>query len=73
MRIFERFPTDSKQKCPICGTKKQAQCVLIPVDGTKDGGMMIAKCFHLECIELRLGKLGRDGDNVIYQIFDYEN
>ena len=50
MRIFERFPKESK--CPICLTNKEGKGVLIGKQGTDKGNTMKAECFHLDCIEL---------------------
>jgi len=50
MRIFNKFP--EKEKCPICRTNEQGECVLIGIDGTQEDNNMEAKVFHLKCIEL---------------------
>lgn len=50
MRTFKNFPKEAI--CPICNTSKQGECVLIGIEGTKDGNNIEAKPFHLDCIEL---------------------
>ena len=37
-KTFEHFPDDDI--CPICETGEDAECILIPIDGTKRGGIM---------------------------------
>jgi len=50
MRVFEKFPENSQ--CPVCGTNKSAQTVLVPIDDSKknDGFNMEAIPTHLACI-----------------------
>ena len=50
MRVFEKFAEG--QKCPICGTDEDKECVLIGISGTQEGHNIQARCYHLECIEL---------------------
>ncbi len=66
MRTFERFPKENK--CPICNTNENKECVLISIVGTGDNPdkkfqNYEAKVFHLDCIELWYDKSG----NIIYQ------
>ena len=49
MRTFAHFPKTNL--CPICGTKRDEKCVLIPIDGTEDGNIIEAECVHLQCIQ----------------------
>lgn len=44
---FERFPEDDT--CPVCNTNDDGPTVLIAIDGTGDGNIAEAQCFHLEC------------------------
>ena len=49
MRTFEHFP--EKETCVVCGTNKDAECVLITKDGTQDGHIAEAIPVHVECID----------------------
>jgi len=71
MRTFKEFPQDSKDVCPICKTKDNKECVLIPIAGTgSEPGKKVqnyeALCFHLECICLFYDK----PRGIIYQVID---
>ena len=46
-RIFEHFPKTST--CPICKTNSDEKCVLIPITGTEEDGIVQAQPFHLSC------------------------
>lgn len=48
LRTFEHFPQDNK--CPICGTNEDKECVLVGIDGTGDGRICEAVPVHLECV-----------------------
>ena len=63
MRTFAHFPEDSR--CLICGTNRDEECVLIPIDGTEDGNNIQAICVHLKCITNASYRYNRTM-NVIY-------
>lgn len=46
-RTFEHFPDDVK--CPVCLTSKDAECLLIPIDGTHKERIAQAIPVHLWC------------------------
>ena len=48
MRTFKHFP-DSK-RCVLCGKSHDTECVLLPIDGTADGGLEEATPVHVECL-----------------------
>ena len=48
MRTFKEFP--SEQKCILCGTTENKECVLIPIDNTDDGNVCEAKPIHVKCL-----------------------
>ena len=50
MRTFKHF--NKAGKCPICGTNKDGETVLIPIQGTGDGHISEAVQIHLDCIDL---------------------
>lgn len=52
MRSFKHFNSVGKSVCPICKTADDKETVLIGVVGTEEGHNMIAKQFHLDCIDL---------------------
>ena len=57
MRTFEEFP--EKDKCPCCGTNDPSECVLIPIQGTEDGG-------NVECIPMHTGCLATRAAEFMY-------
>lgn len=52
MLVFANFDASHGDTCPICGTAKNVETVLVPVPGTEDGGIVDAKQIHKKCIEL---------------------
>lgn len=48
-RTFPHF--NQEGKCPICGTNKDKECFLMPIDGTKDedGRIEEAEQVHVDC------------------------
>lgn len=57
MRTFEHFP--ASQNCPVCLTTKDAECVLVPIPGTKGGGNVECRPFHSECL-IRLASMSME-------------
>jgi len=51
LNIFEKFNTTSI--CKICGTNKDGKSVLIPINGTKNDGIVECEQVHLDCLDLR--------------------
>lgn len=47
MRTFDHFP--DHVDCIICRTRRDAECWLMPVDGTTDGRICEAVPVHVEC------------------------
>ena len=55
MRTFEFFPQNIH--CPICGTRRDTECTLIPIEGTEDGLNCEAQPVHTDCLkQLRFNK-----------------
>ena len=52
MREFEHPNTDSGWTCPICKTSTDKPVTLIGIVGTKEGNIMQAEQFHVECLKL---------------------
>jgi len=62
LRTFKHFP--DTDKCIICGTNEDGECMLIPVFGTQEGNISQAVPIHTGCLSL-----GYDKDNkLIYQV-----
>ena len=53
MRTFESFNPNG-YPCPICGSRKDAETVLIPQTNTKRGRICEAAQIHRECYDLWL-------------------
>jgi len=66
MRTFKSMNKSSDAKCPICLTQNDGDVVLIGIVGTQDDGLIEAKQFHLDCIEL----IYDEENNLIYQVLD---
>jgi hypothetical protein len=66
MKTFKEFPKDDK--CILCGTNENKECILIPIDGTKPEGEHYEQVTpaHLDCIQPRYNReAGEFG--IIYQ------
>jgi hypothetical protein len=50
MRLFENFPEQAM--CPLCGTNKNAPCLLVPIDGTFNEEEHICQAIpvHADCM-----------------------
>ena len=48
--VWEHFPTNNLQVCPICKTNEDKECVLIAIAGTEDGNICEAQPTHLDCV-----------------------
>ena len=55
-RIFDHFPSELKEGCPLCSSKRDAPCFLMPIDGTDDGGTCEAVPTHVDCITEHLDR-----------------
>ena len=62
VRIFKEFPKEDI--CPICGTNANKECILIAIEGTQEGNIAEAQCFHFECLQLFYNK----DTGIIYQV-----
>lgn len=49
-RTFEQFPKGHGTKCPVCGTDDEGETILVPIDGTQDGGICQAQPTHTKCL-----------------------
>jgi len=56
MKTFDHFPQDHAV-CPICGTRKDKACFLIPIDDTDKDHICEAQPAHVDCITSRLEDL----------------
>lgn len=55
LRPFKHFPKDAV--CRICGTNKDEECILVPIDGTGDDKISEAVPTHVNCLaEIRYHK-----------------
>jgi len=52
MRVFKEFNGSHGDVCPICGTSKKVETVLVPMPWTEDDGIVEAKQMHKKCYEL---------------------
>lgn len=52
MRVFKGMNQETKEPCPVCGTKEDKEVVLVGKIGTQDGNIMEAVQVHLDCLEL---------------------
>jgi len=65
MKFFAHFNTESPDPCPLCGTKKDGQTLLVGIDGRSNGRVEEAIQVHVDCIELRA--TDKYGARFIYQ------
>lgn len=63
MKLFKKF--NPATLCPLCHTKHPGRAVLIPLDGTRDGRIEECMQVHLNCIHLRMTRVG--SDQILYQ------
>ena len=68
MRVFPKFNQSSV--CPVCGTNKEGEAVLVAVEGTQDGNICEALQIHLGCIDLNVGRSVNERYWVISQTFE---
>lgn len=61
MRIFKEC--EFKDKCPICGTKKKGDAILIPNIDRIKGNNAEAILVHIDCIDL----VYSEDMNLLYQ------
>ena len=47
IRTFPEFPEN--KICPVCKTNENKECLLIPIDGTKEDNICKAIPIHLDC------------------------
>lgn len=64
MRPFEHFPDHAE--CVVCKTNQDKPCILVPIDGTEDGGNIEATPIHVDCIDIRYKK----ENNLLYMLLD---
>ena len=68
MRVFPKF--NQSTVCPICGTNKEGEAVLIAVEGTQDGSVCEALQMHLGCVNLHVGRSVNQRYLVMGQTFE---
>lgn len=73
MKVFQSI--NEAGICAICGSNRDEQVVLVPIDDTRDGNNEKAVQIHLNCIDLRLkrpteGQGKESMSAILYQIFD---
>lgn len=49
MRVFGHFPEEGV--CKVCGTNEDKECILVPIDGTKEGNICQAAPVHVDCLK----------------------
>ena len=74
MRVFKQgnWEIPETPPCPICGTKKDGEVVLIPISGSNEEGSLNyeARQIHLECLDLMIlppAEAEEFGATIIYQ------
>jgi len=50
-RTFEEPNLSNNWRCPICETAEIKPVVLMPVNGTEDGGIVQARQMHADCLQ----------------------
>jgi hypothetical protein len=70
MKIFDHMNTEGDDVCPICKTKDDKPTVLVPIEGTKDEGIVEAIQVHADCIELQYRRGDQQVRGIFYQIID---
>lgn len=48
-RTFTKFPEQGT--CPICGTNRDGECFLLPIDGTDKDNICEAQPTHTDCFD----------------------
>ena len=51
MKIFDGF-NQTGHPCPICVTKDDKPCTLVPISGTEKNNNVMAIAVHIECLDL---------------------
>jgi hypothetical protein len=74
MRVFKQgnWAVPEASPCPICGTKKDGEVVLIPIFGSNEEGSLNyeARQVHIECLDLMLlPSIEEIGSTIIFQSF----
>jgi hypothetical protein len=73
MSLADHFPQGDKDRCPICGTKDDKPCFLIPIDGTQKGNTCQAAPIHADCIREQLERFRYNRSvGIVYAIADKE-
>lgn len=75
MRVFKQgnWAVPEAAQCPICGTKKDGEVVLIAIQGSNEEGSINyeARQVHLECLDLMiLEPTAEHKTSIIYQQFE---
>ena len=52
MRTFKSFNASHGAICPVCGTAKDCETVLVAIPGTEEDGICEAKQVHKKCYDL---------------------
>jgi len=73
MKVFQHI--NEQDVCAICGSNRDEQVVLVPIDSTRDGNHEQATQVHLDCLDLRLKRPSEeqrkeDMSAILYQVFD---
>lgn len=68
MRTFKHFPQDNSSFCPICGTNKDTECFLMPIDGTQDDKICEAQPIHVECADLTKFQYNKEHGLIYYKL-----
>ena len=70
MQIFDH-PNMVNFTCPICGTADDRPCGLVRIDDTEQNGIMEARQYHIDCIDLREARSKTHAaETVVYHAFD---
>jgi len=57
-RTFDSFPDIAT--CPICGTNKEGECFLLPIDGTEEGDICEAQPTHTACFNFNRARYNKE-------------
>ena len=61
MKTFKHYPNGIT--CPVCKTNEDKECVLIEIQGTREGYNVEAHPIHVDCLQSLIDKYIYDKEN----------